>query len=110
MFWDNYTKLCREKGISPTALTIALGFSNATATRWKKGATPNGSTLKRIADHFGITVSELLGETKKEPPVQDGSKEAALAIIENLFDDLTDEQVQEICRYAEFMISKNKEE
>lgn len=110
MFWNNYTKLCREKGVSPTALTIALGFSNATATRWKKGATPNGSTLKKIADHFGITVSELLGETKKEPPAQDDSKEAALAVLGDLVEGLTDEQVDEIRRYAEFLISKNKEE
>jgi transcriptional regulator with XRE-family HTH domain len=108
MFWDNYTKLCRENGTSPTALTIELGFSNATATRWKKGAIPNGSTLKKIADHFGITVSDLLGETKKEQPVQDDSKDAALAALGDLVEDLNDEQVQELRQYAEYLKSRKK--
>lgn len=108
MFWDNYTKLCKENGTSPTALAIELGFSNATATRWKKGSIPNGSTLKKIADYFGITVSELLGETKKEPPVQDDSKEAALASLGDLVEDLNYEQVEELRKYAEYLISRKK--
>lgn len=34
---------------------------------------PRNSTLKKLADYFGITVDELMG-TKKEPAGMDGLK------------------------------------
>lgn len=62
MFWDNYEKLCKEKGISPTAAGVAIGVTNAAVSKWKKGSIPNGMTLQKIADHFGVSVASLMGE------------------------------------------------
>lgn len=43
-----------------------MGFSNSITTKWKKtGATPDGVTLAKIAEYFGITVDELLGKEKQ---------------------------------------------
>lgn len=108
MFWENYTRLCREQGTSPTALSIELGFSNATASRWKKGAIPNGSTLKRIADHFGITVSELLGETKK-PTMEVDPYDESIPFkdrMEYLISAMNDDEKKELENYIRFMMSK----
>lgn len=62
MFWTKLDELCSAKGISPNALCSYLGLSNATATKWKNGASPRNSTLKKIADYFDVTVEELLGK------------------------------------------------
>ena len=62
MFWDTYKKLCDEKKIAPTAAGVAIGVTNAAVSKWKKGAVPNGVTLQKIADYFGVSVASLLGE------------------------------------------------
>lgn len=64
MFWENLVELCSKQNISPTGLCLKLGFSNATAVRWKKGSMPNDTTLKKIADYFGVSVEYLKGESK----------------------------------------------
>lgn len=73
MFWNNILDLCAERGISPNALCSAIGLSNATATHWKKGSIPHGTTLKKIADYFNVSPDYLLGRTnvhneQKEKP------------------------------------------
>ena len=71
MFWETLTSLCADNDISPTALCSKLGFSNATATKWKKGATPHFITLKKIADFFNVSTDYLLGKEEKTPDVPD---------------------------------------
>ena len=67
MFYDEFSRLCKEKGISITRATEEIGLARTIGTKWKKtGATPNGETLAKIAEYFGISVGELLG-TEKEP-------------------------------------------
>ena len=39
----------------------------ATCTPWKQGAPPGGKNLQNIADYFGVTTGDLLGE-KPDPP------------------------------------------
>lgn len=60
MFWENFLFLCNERGISPNGVCAELNLSNATATKWKNGAVPRASTLKRVADYFGVTTDKLL--------------------------------------------------
>ena len=62
MFWDNLCKLCESRNISPTRLALEIGLSNAASVRWKKGTIPQGNTLQKIADYFGVSTSHLLGE------------------------------------------------
>lgn len=60
MFWDKLTTLCNENHISPNKLCKTLGFSNATATKWKRGSIPRDTALKSIADYFNVSVDYLL--------------------------------------------------
>ena len=62
MFWENFVKLCNNKGVSPNGVCADLGFSTAIATKWKNGATPRSTTLQLIASYFNVTVADLLGE------------------------------------------------
>lgn len=66
MFYDRFKALCENKKTSPTRAAIDMGFSNSITTKWKKtGATPDGVTLAKIAEYFGITVDELFGKEKQ---------------------------------------------
>lgn len=88
MFWDRFVLLCNKIGKSPNGVCADLGLSVATATRWKQGSVPRDTTLKKIADYFGVSVSYLLGvvddpdpfalidPTKKDPPMLEAFKEA----------------------------------
>ena len=58
--------LCNQKGKSPNGVCSELGFSANTATKWKQGAVPRDTTLKKIAEYFEVTVDFLLGNEAKE--------------------------------------------
>ncbi len=61
-FIDVFTRLCKEKGISPNAVCAELNLSNSTYTFWKQnGSTPRQTTLIKIADYFKVPVDYLLG-------------------------------------------------
>lgn len=72
MFWEIYTTLCAQKGMSANAVAKALGVSSGTVTFWKRGKVPHHSTLIKIADYFGVTVDYLLGKEEKKPPMPEG--------------------------------------
>ena len=60
MFWENFVLLCNKRLKSPNKVCADLGYSSATATKWKNGSVPRDTTLNSIADYFGITVEELI--------------------------------------------------
>lgn len=74
MFYTNFVKLCNRKGIAPTAAAVEMGFHRSDATRWSKGAEPRRTTLEKVADYFGVTVSDLIGDdsAQKEKPTAQG--------------------------------------
>ena len=62
MFYDLYLELCKERNVSPTRAAIEIGISKATPTTWKKrGLTPQGETLNKIAAYFRVSTDYLLG-------------------------------------------------
>lgn len=63
MFYDNFLKACNMRGISPSAALTAAGIDKSAGTRWSKGKQPTPATLQKLADYFGISKSDLLGET-----------------------------------------------
>ena len=112
MFWDKFVTLCSAKGISPNGVCADLGLSTATATKWKKGAIPRDTTLKKIADYFGVSTSYLLGivddpdpialvdPSKKDPPMR--------TKLEEIMQDLTAEELEDLEKYVEFILSRKK--
>lgn len=94
MFYDKFLTLCIKKNMSPSAAAIDAGFSNAAAAGWKKGATPRGSAVKKLADYFGVPVSyfsEEDQETEKSPAPDKGTEDFA-----RYFAMLTPEHQQQI--------------
>lgn len=87
MFVDTFCELCDKRGVSPNKACIDMGISRTSTAKWKSGSVPNGQTLSKIADYFGVTTDYLLGaETKKEPSTDNGEKlSAAEAELLKLF-------------------------
>lgn len=84
MFWDNYLKLCTEKKSSPNKVAAELGFSNATCTQWKKkGSTPGGANLKKLADYFGVSTDFLIANNEISQIDPDAEAPAPTRINEN---------------------------
>lgn len=92
MFWNNYVNLCIAKKESPNGVAATLGFSNAACTKWKRGATPGGKSLQKIAEYFGVTTDSLIGV-----PAQSQDENDVILLISKLTD-LTDEQKNTFAR------------
>ncbi len=60
MFWDNYVELCNREKKSPNTVARELEISSGSVTGWKQGRIPNTPILKKIANHFNVTVDELV--------------------------------------------------
>ena len=66
MFFEKYVELCNDVGRSPNSVAKELGISSGAVTAWKQGRIPYASTLKKIADYFGVSTAYLLVEEEKE--------------------------------------------
>lgn len=65
MFYENFVKICKNRGEYPTNVVSNLGLANSSQTKWKKGAIPSVATIRKIADYLHVTVSELLEESEE---------------------------------------------
>lgn len=83
MFWDNFYRLCREQNRFPNQIAAELGYSSASVTKWKNGTMPRLGALQKIADYFGVAVSDLLTDTPAPSKLhrEEGEKIAVLASV-----------------------------
>lgn len=99
MFYENYERLCLERGEKPYALAVQLGAkNNAVVAQWKKGSVPRKAMLDKIAEYFGISVSELM-YGKETAPAHDGpelSEDEVMLLA--AFRTLTEEQRRFVLR------------
>ena len=61
--YDRINELCKERGISITALEEELGFGRGSIGKLKKGTTMSSARLQKIADRLGTTSDYLLNGT-----------------------------------------------
>ena len=105
MFWQNFVKLCANKGKSTTAVILEIGLSKSLVTNWKNGTIPNNTTLKRVADYFGITVEQLVNDLPLEE--LKGLDEKDTEIL-NMYSRLSDEQKKQARSYLDFLVDKQE--
>lgn len=96
MFWQNFEQLCRERGVSPTAVIQELKMSTGTVTNWRNGAKPTNKGLKKVADYFGVTTEELLNGVKEKTATSSGDGLSEKDELKRLLDRLTDEEVHDL--------------
>ncbi len=79
MFYDRFTILCAEKGVSPSKATQDNGISKTSVTRWKSGAVPNADILISLAAYFDVSVDYLLAKTDIKIPAEKNRRVCAHA-------------------------------
>ena len=65
-------------------LALKLGVTRQTVSKWEKGiSVPDADVLVKIADIFGVSVSELLGENNKneDKKLDDSHVSEVLSVI-----------------------------
>lgn len=61
MFYDIYTDLCAQKGVSESKAAESVGLNRSAVAKWKKGSVPGGQTMQRLATYFDVPIDLLLG-------------------------------------------------
>ena len=59
MFWDNFKKICDEKGLKPTPVLKECGISTGSIGRWQKGASPYADAVLTIAEYLNCSTDVL---------------------------------------------------
>lgn len=109
MFYEIFTKLCDEKGISPTATLQNLKISTSKLTAWKNGSLPSASVLILLSEFFQVSIDYLLtGEDKCNLENSHTPNEIEMLEIFKNFDDR--EQVKIIGRMEEWLEVKRQRE
>ena len=66
----NICALRTEANMTQLGLAELLNYSDKAVSKWERGeAIPDVIVLKRIADHFGVTVDYLLEEKHSDSPI-----------------------------------------
>lgn len=87
-FFEQYTKLCKERSMSANGVAKEIGLPSSSVTYWKRGSLPQKRTLERVAEYFGVSTDYLLGYTdEKEKPV------SARAELDKLIDGMGREEL-----------------
>lgn len=64
VFYDNFIKACNSIRKTPSAVLAEAGIDKSAASRWKRGKNPTDATLQKLAAYFGVSPSDLTGETR----------------------------------------------
>ena len=115
-FTQNFNYCMEQKRYTAYKFAKIIGASNQGVLNWQSGeCIPYPKTKKKIADHFGITLAALDGDelpvlpekgAKKAP---DPKTEGVSPTVQELFDFIdtaTDNELDELLRYAQFLMSK----
>ena len=96
MFYDNFIRLCAKENISPSAAAEEMGFYRSVVTRWGKGGNVRKATLERVANYFGVTVDDLIGDdsAQKEKPTAQGDGLDVHHIEKWIDNDASEEQLK----------------
>lgn len=115
-FMQNLNYCMQQKGYSAYRLAKIIGASNQGVLLWQAGKnTPHPKTRQKIADHFGITLEELDGDELPVLPPK-GAKKAPAAKVEgvrpqvealfNFIDTATDQELDELVHYVQYLTSR----
>lgn len=112
MFYDKYVELCAKKGMTPSAAAKEIGINKAAVSNWKyRKNGPSDITTKKIADYFGVSVSELMDE-KENAPTQKGERiefDDFTYAMQNETKDLTDMDKQILLSMAKQLNDARKQ-
>lgn len=110
MFYDNLVKACTMRGKSPSAVALEIGISKSTVTGWKNGTTPTDANLQKLADYFGISKTDLTGETylKVTGAVTSTPASSDLQRLADAMEELNEEGREKLLDYAADLVASGR--
>ncbi len=72
MFYEKFTKLCAEKGVSKQSACAAAGLSSAAWVRWSNGSVPSAVSLQKLCDYLGVTTESMINDDMEVTAISDG--------------------------------------
>lgn len=101
-----------EKNYTQTELAELLGYSNyTTVSKWESGdSLPRGKELKKLAKLFNLSTDYLLGLSDEKYIVTSKRIEdnGLLRVAAHIDASVTEEEMEDIIRYIEFIKSKHR--
>lgn len=111
MFFDNFVRLCEQKGVKPSRALTEAGVPKSAYSYWRteagagNDAKPTNQNAVKLAQYFDVTVDYLLtGNQKGNPPQQPQSEvDAALERIRKKLESMPKEQREALMNLIEKM-------
>lgn len=111
MFFDNFVRLCEQKGVKPSRALTEAGVPKSAYSYWRteacagNDAKPTNQNSVKLAQYFNVTVDYLLtGNQKENPPQQPQSEvDAAVERIRIKLESIPKEQREALMNLIEKM-------
>lgn len=111
MFFDNFVRLCEQKGVKPSRALTEAGVPKSAYSYWRteagagNDAKPTNQNAVKLAQYFDVTVDYLLtGNQKENPPQQPQSEvDAAVDRIRRKLESMPKEQREALMNLIEKM-------
>ena len=110
MFFDNFVRLCEQKGVKPSRALTEAGVPKSAYSYWRTEASsgndakPTNQNAVKLAQYFNVTVEELTGNQKENPPQQPQSEvDAAVERIRRKLESMPKEQREALMNLIEKM-------
>ena len=111
MFFDNFVRLCEQKGVKPSRALTEAGVPKSAYSYWRteagagNDAKPTNQNAVKLAQYFGVTVDYLLTGNQKRKPAQQPQSEvdAAVERIRRKLESMPKEQREALMNLIEKM-------
>ena len=111
MFFDNFVRLCEQKGVKPSRALTEAGVPKSAYSYWRteagagNDAKPTNQNAVKLSQYFNVTVDYLLtGNQKENPPQQPQSEvDAAVERIRRKLESMPKEQREALMNLIEKM-------
>jgi transcriptional regulator with XRE-family HTH domain len=111
VFFDNFVRLCEQKGVKPSRALTEAGVPKSAYSYWRteanagNDAKPTNQNAVKLAQYFNVTVDYLLtGNQKENPPQQPQSEvDAAVERIRRKLESMPKEQREALMNLIEKM-------
>lgn len=103
-------KLLRSKyGYNQEKLAALVGVSRSTIAMWETGKSqPDNESLLKLSEVFNVSIDFLLGNKKEHAAKSDMPSPDELKFALFGGSDVTDEQFEEVKRFAEYVRQRDK--
>lgn len=104
MIGNRLKSLRDDKGLTQADVAKVLGVSRTTYTQYETGKSePDLATVNRLAEFFNVSVDWLLGRTTVRTPIE-------TIAAHHDGEDWTEEELEDIERFKEFIRMKRERE